>query len=78
MLDHEVTIARTAVMVDQHLDGRMQIFELVGRGRVDGQQAVAADHRAGIDALRKGLGQCRLADAEGTVEDDDHQVASLR
>src|SRR5262245_16989737 len=46
VFDDEVSVAEAPVVPYKQLDGRVQVFELGVRRRVDGHQGIAAEHRA--------------------------------
>jgi hypothetical protein len=46
VFDDEVSVAEAPMMTYKQLDGRVQVFELGVRRRVDGHQGIAAEHGA--------------------------------
>ena len=67
MLDDEIPVAKTPVMMDEQLDCRVQMFEFGFGCRVNGDQVIAAEHRTPVDAFGKRFSERGFSNPERAV-----------
>lgn len=51
VIDHEVAVPEALVVADQKLDRRMQVFPLVGAGRIGCDEVIPVEHDTLVDVL---------------------------
>ena len=67
MLDDEVPVTETPVMMYERLECRVQMFERVFRWRVNRNQLIAAEHCGRVDAFGERLSERGFSNPERAI-----------